>query len=103
MIVSITSSEFVRKGPKLPVFSDEERAEQISSLRFVDEVYICKAPYAEPALRKFTPDYYVKGIDYIGEEMIAKDLATCKELGIGVIFTATRKYSSGALCKRLHK
>jgi cytidyltransferase-like protein len=103
LVVSITASEFVNKGPGLPVFSNEERAEQIANLRFVDEVYICHAPYAEPAIRKFRPAYYVKGIDYIGEQMVPNDMAACKELGVGLIFTATKKYGSGALCKRLHQ
>ena len=102
LVVSITAAQYVNKGPGLPVFSDEERAEALRDLRFVDEVYICHAPYAEPALRKYKPDYYVKGIDYIDAPMVAKDKAACAELGVIVKFTKTKKYSSGALCKRIH-
>lgn len=102
LVVSITAAPFVNKGPGLPVFSDDERAEALLDLRFVDEVWICHAPCAEPALRKFRPTWYAKGIDYMGEPVMPQDLAACKELGIGIAYTATHKYASGALCKRLH-
>lgn len=99
LVVSVTARQYVRKGPGRPVFDDDERREQLLDLRFVDEVYICHAARAEPAIRKYRPAVYVKGVDYLGAPVIPQDIEACAEFGTEIVFTDTRKYSSGKLVK----
>ena len=47
LIVSITSAKFVKKGPDRPYYNDQERLNFLSSLEFVDYVYLSREATGE--------------------------------------------------------
>ena len=66
LIVGINSDEQVRKlkGENRPLIPEQERAEIISALRFVDYVTIFPEPTVEELIRALRPDLHAKGTDY---------------------------------------
>jgi len=64
LFVTVTSDEFINKGPGRPVFSQELRAENLAYLSFVDFVAVNNAATAVNVLSKIKPHAYVKGPDY---------------------------------------
>ena len=68
LLVSITSDDFINKGPLQPFFKSNERAKFLSSIKYVDYVYISNSETGEEALNLFKPDFYIKGSDYINKK-----------------------------------
>src|SRR6185295_16193270 len=64
LIVSLTKSQFVNKGPGRPVFNDYERYHMLRSLRCVDGIFMVASSLE--ALEMLKPDVYVKGKEYEG-------------------------------------
>lgn len=102
LVVSITSAKFIKK-PGRPIFTDEERAAMLRALDIVDEVYVSKEETGAQAIYRFKPRFYVKGVDYIGVPMNAKEVVACAKTGAKIVFTKTKKYSSTEVIKRMRK
>jgi len=66
LIVGINSDEQVRKlkGENRPLIPEQERAEIISALRFVDYVTVFSEPTVEELIRALRPNFHAKGTDY---------------------------------------
>jgi len=66
LIVGLNSDESVRrlKGPERPILKQEERAEILSALEFVDYILIFDEENVSYHLKQIRPDVYVKGGDY---------------------------------------
>ena len=64
LVVSITSSKFVKKGPDRPYYSDQERLNFLSSLEFVDYVNLSKEATGEKIIKDLKPNIYFKGNEY---------------------------------------
>ncbi len=66
LIVGLNSDDSVRKlkGPMRPINTEEERAEILSSLEFVDYILIFPETSVERYLTLLKPDVFVKGGDY---------------------------------------
>jgi len=64
LIVSITSDRFVNKGPSRPFFSQDHRAEFLSSLEIVDYVVISDSVSSKEIIERLKPEVYVKGEEY---------------------------------------
>ncbi|HLM60338.1 MAG TPA: adenylyltransferase/cytidyltransferase family protein, partial [Pyrinomonadaceae bacterium] len=66
LIVGVNADEQVRKlkGENRPLIPEQERAEIISALRFVDYVTIFAEPTVEELIRAIRPDIHAKGTDY---------------------------------------
>ncbi|MBL78531.1 MAG: cytidyltransferase [Nitrosomonadaceae bacterium] len=64
LFVTVTSDEFVNKGPGRPVFSQDLRVENLGYLNFIDFIAVNNAPTAVNLLSEVKPDAYVKGPDY---------------------------------------
>ncbi len=81
LIVAVNSDEQVRKlkGEKRPMIPENERAEIISALRFVDYVTIFPEPTVEELLRAVRPDFHAKGTDYTLETVPEREIV--KEYG----------------------
>tara|TARA_A100001015_G_C15026348_1_gene730709 strand:+ start:389 stop:1876 length:1488 start_codon:yes stop_codon:yes gene_type:complete len=64
LIVSVTTDEYVNKGPGRPAFNTQQRMKFLSELKFVD--YVCESSdfTAKKVIEKFKPKFYCKGIDY---------------------------------------
>jgi len=52
------------KGEGRPFMPEDERAEIVSALRFVDLVTIFDEPTVEELIRAIRPDFHAKGTDY---------------------------------------
>ena len=76
LIVGINSDEQVRKikGEGRPLIPENERAEIVSALRFVDCVTIFPEPTVEELIRAIRPDFHAKGTDYTTETVPERDI-----------------------------
>ena len=81
LIVGINSDEQVRKlkGENRPLIPENERAEIISALRFVDYVTIFTEPTVEELIRTLRPDIHAKGTDYTVDSVPERE--TVREYG----------------------
>lgn len=81
LIVGINSDEQVRKlkGENRPFMPENERAEIISALKFVDYVTIFPEPTVTELLRAIRPDFHAKGTDYTTENVPEREIV--KEFG----------------------
>jgi cytidyltransferase-like protein len=66
LVVSVTPSICVRKGPGRPVFSDDERLEMLRALRCVSEAQLAFGATGVEAIARWRPAIYAKGVDYRG-------------------------------------
>lgn len=81
LVVGINSDVQVTalKGRGRPFISQDERAEIISALRFVDAVTIFNEPTVEELIRLIRPDFHAKGTDYTPESVPEREIV--KEYG----------------------
>ena len=100
LIVGINSDEQVRKlkGANRPFMPENERAEIISALKFVDYVTIFPEPTVTELIRALKPDFHAKGTDYTVETV--PEQAIVKEYGGRVAIVGDPKnHSSTDLIK----
>jgi len=64
LVVSITSNEFVNKGPGRPAFNIQQRLNCVSALEIVDYVYVSENETAIDIIKQLQPNFYCKGLDY---------------------------------------
>ncbi len=64
LVVSITASNYVRKGPGRPYFDDEMRMKFLSALECVDYVMLSEGYTVDDIVKNVEPDIYVKGQEY---------------------------------------
>ena len=102
LVVSITSDEFVNKGPCRPVFPDSARLLMVSSLRSVDYSFITYSPNAVVLLGAFPFNVYFKGPDYLysNHPGFQLELLSLSE-STSVIYTPTEKHSSTDYIRRI--
>jgi D-sedoheptulose 7-phosphate isomerase len=76
LIVAINSDDSVReiKGNRRPFISENDRAEILKNLRWVDEVIIFDELTPEKLIAEIKPDVLVKGGDWEVKEIIGADL-----------------------------
>lgn len=105
LIVTLTPDRFVDKGPQRPAFSQELRAEAISSLGFVDYVAINQWPTACETLRLLKPHFYVKGAEFKTASSdrtgkIEEEIQVLEEIGATFAYTDDIVFSSSNLINR---
>lgn len=81
LIVGINSDEQVKllKGENRPFMPENERAEIVSALKFVDFVTIFREPTVEELIRAIRPDFHAKGTDYTVDSVPEREIV--KEYG----------------------
>jgi rfaE bifunctional protein nucleotidyltransferase chain/domain len=99
LIVSLTLDEYVGKGPGRPIYTWEDRAALLRELRSVDVVVQTKN--AVDAIRKWSPDIFVKGVDYVNGGWTEDVIAACKEVGAELRFTSTPKMSASETIRKI--
>ena len=99
LVVSVTQYQFVNKGPGRPAFSIDERVKFLSQINCID--YICVSNYltAEKIIINLKPDYYCKGIDYLGvtgkkDRNLKKELKALKSVKGKFHIIREKNYSS---------
>ena len=80
LIVGINSDSSVRaiKGFSRPLMSENDRAEMLRGLRFVDEVRVFDAPTPQKLIEEINPDVLVKGGDWKINEIVGADVVIKK-------------------------
>lgn len=81
LIVGINSDDQVKKlkGENRPYIPENERAEIVSALKFVDYVTIFPEPTVTELIRAIKPDFHAKGTDYTTETVPEREIV--KEYG----------------------
>ena len=67
LVVSITSSKYVRKGPDRPYFDDNMRMKFLSAIENIDYVLLSEGYTVDDIIESVEPDIYVKGSEYADE------------------------------------
>lgn len=96
LVVTVTSDDFVNKGPNRPAFPQDQRALLVAALECVDFVAISNHRLAAAAINAIKPDVYVKGRDYAvsGNRSLATERAEVEAYGGQLKFTKSVKLSS---------
>ena len=102
LVVSITSDEFVNKGPNRPVFNILQRAKLLSGLKVIDYVIINNKATAENIINLIKPDYYIKGKDYKNNKKditqnIIKEVNAVQKIGGKIKYTNSKKIDSSKI------
>ncbi|MDQ3040848.1 MAG: adenylyltransferase/cytidyltransferase family protein [Acidobacteriota bacterium] len=101
LIVGINSDEQVRKlkGDNRPLIPEQERAEIISALRFVDYVTVFPEPTVEELIRALRPDFHAKGTDYTVDSVPERDIV--REYGgkVAIVGDPKNHSSTDLICK----
>lgn len=102
LVVSITSAQYVRKGPGRPYFNDEERLSVLSVIDVIDYCMISEGYTVDDIIEAVEPDFYVKGEEYSkASEDITGKISEEQELvekhGGKLVFTGGVVYSSTRL------
>ncbi len=104
LVVGINADTQVRKlkGENRPLMPEQERAEIVSALRFVDFVTIFNEPTVEELISAIRPDFHAKGTDYTAETVPERRIVT--EYGGKVIIVGDPKnHSSTDLIEKVGK
>lgn len=104
LIVGINSDEQVKKlkGENRPFMPEQERAEVLSALRFIDFVTIFNEPTVEELIRAIRPDFHTKGTDYTTESVPEREIVI--ECGGQVAIVGDAKnHSSTELIRKVSK
>lgn len=68
LVVSITASEYVRKGPNRPYFDDDMRMKELAAIEYIDYVMLSEGYTVDDIIEAVEPDIYVKGQEYAKED-----------------------------------
>ena len=99
LVVSITASEYVRKGPGRPYFDDATRMNFLSAIEYVDYVMLSECFTVDDIIRAVEPDFYVKGEEYSSSEnditgKIDSERRLVEQHGGKMYFTTGQVFSS---------
>lgn len=102
LIVGINSDSSVKKikGPKRPINSDNERAEVLSALQFVDYVLIFSDDNPVSWLKEIKPNYHAKGGDYSLDRIIERSVVESNH-GKIVLLSLTDGKSTSNIIERI--
>lgn len=101
LVVGVNSDEQASrlKGEGRPFMPEDERAEIISALGFVDVVTVFPEPTVEELIRAIRPDFHAKGTDYSVDSV--PERAVVAECGGKVVIVGDPKdHSSTELIER---
>ena len=98
LIVGINADEYIKtKKGREPIFNEYDRCRIISSIQYVDYVFLFKENTFDISLCKLLPDFFVKGCDrteVLEEKTALKKGIIIKKVGKSKLSssTALRKY-----------
>ena len=102
LIVAVNSDASVKKikDPGRPINSENDRAEALAALEFVDNVVIFKEETPIKLLTAIKPDIHVKGGDYKISQIIEREIVEANN-GRVVLLPEIKGYSTSDLIKRI--
>ena len=95
--VGLNSDQSVRrlKGNARPINKVEDRIFALQSCKYVDEIIVFDTDTPQALIEKIRPDIIVKGGDYVGAEVVGKDIAEV------VIFPFKTGYSTTGIAAQI--
>ncbi len=80
LVIGLNSDDSVKrlKGPERPINNQNDRAEMLSALEFVDYVVIFDEDTPYELIKKIQPDVLVKGGDYNKDNVVGKDIVEAR-------------------------
>lgn len=80
LVVGLNSDDSVKrlKGPERPINNQNDRAEMLAALEFVDYVTIFDDDTPYKLIKKIQPDVLVKGGDYNPDNVVGKDIVEAR-------------------------
>ena len=105
LVVSVTASKFVNKGPGRPYFNDYQRMSFLASIEFVDYVLLSEAVTVHEIVKNVQPDVYVKGSEYaVAQNDVTGNINSeqkfVEKYGGRIYFTKGAVYSSTKLLNK---
>ena len=102
LVVSVTSDNYVKKGPSRPYFSIKDRLYTLSKLENVDFVLESNSLSSINVIKKIKPHYYCKGPDYKDlkadrTKKIYSEKKAVEKFGGKLLITSNRASSSSKL------
>ena len=102
LIVSVTTDKFVNKGDNRPAFTINDRVKMLRSIKYIDEVVVSNYSSAVSNIKKFKPNFYIKGKDY--KDLIKNptknlkyEIAAIKSVKGQFVLTSTKLKSSSKI------
>ena len=104
LIVGLNGDASVRrnKGPERPITPEQERAEVLAALEFVDAVVIFNEDTPADIIRAIQPDVLVKGADWPADQIVGRDTV---EAGGGRVerITVEQGHSTTAIVEKVRR
>ena len=105
LVVTITSDQYVYKGPNRPAFNEHNRLSAVAALDIVDFVALNRNPSAIPVIEELKPNIYCKGPDYKNHKNdisgeIRNEINAVKKNGGKTIYTKGITFSSSKLLNK---
>lgn len=102
LVVSITASKYVRKGPGRPYFNDKMRMKELAAIEYIDYVILSEGYTASDIIEAVEPDIYVKGQEYSYEDdditgKISEERKLVERHGGRIAYTGGQVFSSTKL------
>lgn len=105
LVVGVNDDDSVRrlKGPTRPINNQDDRAEMLCALGFVDYVAIFSEDTPYELIKKIQPDVLVKGGDYKPEEVVGKDIVEARGGKVEILSFVKGKSTTNIINKINHK
>jgi len=107
LVVTVTSDQYVNKGPNRPAFDEQNRITALAALKVIDYVALNRNPTAISAIKELKPDFYCKGPDYKSHDddisgKIKDEVNAIKQIGGKIIYTKGTTFSSSKLINKFN-
>ena len=106
LFVSVTSDQYVNKGPNRPIHTIQERVHFLNNLKFIDHAFIAKGKSAVDSINLIKPDFYFKGNDYKNNYLdktkkIFIEIKAVKKNKGQIVYTDEKQMSSSKIINQL--
>ncbi len=105
LVIGLNSDASVRrlKGEGRPINSEEDRAELLASLEFVDYIVIFDEDTPYTLIQEVQPDVLVKGGDYTLDEVVGRDIVQARGGDVILLNFVEGKSTSGIIQRIRHE
>jgi len=106
LFVSITSDQYITKGPNRPVHKENERIFFLQNLKTIDFTFIAEGESGVSSINLIKPDFYFKGDDYKNNlsdktKKIFEEIKAVKKNKGKIIYTNEKHMSSSKIVNQL--
>ena len=106
LFVSITSSQFIKKGPNRPINNDNQRLFFLQNVKLIDYVFVAKGESGVDSINSIKPNFYFKGNDYKNNasdktNKILYEIQAVKKNKGKIIYTNEKQMSSSKIINQL--